>query len=90
MDLTNEGVDYYSNKIVCASKKRQDREDEQEKRWWLNKKYVLVVTKVSMVCQSMLKNFTLVIDIHMAGSNAVFQTLQIKLWVVKSVPMDNF
>ena len=38
---------------------------------------VLVVTKVSTVYPSMLKNFTLVMDIHMAGSNAVFQTLQI-------------
>ena len=40
MDVTNEGVDDYSNIIVCVSKKRQDREDEQEKRWWLNTKCV--------------------------------------------------
>ena len=38
-------------------------------------KNVLVVTKVLTVYPSMLKNFNLVIDIHMAGSNAVFQTL---------------
>ena len=42
-------------------------------------KNVLVLTKVSTVCPSMLKIVTLVIDTHRPGRNAVLQTLKKQL-----------